>query len=106
LENEAASEFENCAKLADRSSMQALLAGLDAMQSWSRIENLDNITCPTLVIWGEADRTYHWAQIEQLWRTIPEAHLAVLPNCSHAAHMEKPKLMNAILTDFLASSFV
>lgn len=106
LENEAASEFENCARIAERSSMQALLAGLDAMQSWSRIENLDNITCPTLVIWGEADRTYHWAQIEQLWNLIPNASLAVLPGCSHAAHMEKPKLMNAVLTDFLASSII
>lgn len=98
---QAASQYEKCARIAESSSMQALLAGLDAMQSWSRTENLKHITCPTLVVWGEQDRTYHWPQIEQLWKTIPSANLAVLPNCSHAAHMEKPGIMNALLQDFL-----
>lgn len=101
LDYEAACEFENCAKIAEQSSMQALLAGLDAMQSWSRIENLKNISCPSLILWGEGDRTYHWPQIEQLWNEIPNANLAVIPNCSHAAHMEKPDILNAILIDFL-----
>ena len=104
LDYEAASEFENCARIAEQSSLQALHAGLDAMQAWSRIENLDNISCPTLIIWGEEDRTYHWPQIEQLRNTIPNASLAVLPGCSHAAHMEKPEIFNAVLIDFLLSS--
>jgi 2-hydroxy-6-oxonona-2,4-dienedioate hydrolase len=101
LDFEAAPEFENCAKIAEQSSMQALHAGLDAMQIWARIENLKNISIPTLVLWGEGDRTYHWPQIEQLWKQIPNANLAVIPSCSHAAHMERPEILNAILIDFL-----
>ena len=81
--------------------MQALHAGLDAMQVWSRIENLKKISIPVLVLWGERDRTYHWPQIEQLWTRIPNASLAVIPNCAHACHMEKPEILNAILIDFL-----
>ncbi|MBO6919563.1 MAG: alpha/beta hydrolase [Rhizobiaceae bacterium] len=104
LDYEAASEFENCARIAEQSSLQALHAGLDAMQAWSRIKNLDNISCPTLIIWGEEDRTYHWPQIEQLRNTIPNASLAVLPGCSHAAHKEKPEIFNAALLDFLLDS--
>jgi len=98
---ERAKQYENCAAIAEQSSIQALLAGLDAMSSWSRAENLEKIACPTLVVWGEADRTYHWPNIEALWRKIPDASIAVLPGCSHAAHMEKPELFNLIVSDFL-----
>ena len=101
LEYEAAAEFENCAALAERSSLQAMLSSLDAMKAWSRVENLPKISCPVLIIWGEADRTYRWPKIEELWTTIPNASLAVLPNCSHAAHMEKPELFNQVTDDFL-----
>ena len=101
LDYEHASEFENCAEIAERSSLQALLTGLDAMKTWSRTDNLANITCDTLIVWGEQDRTYRWPQIEELWNTIPEVSLAVMPGCSHAAHMEKPDLFNALLSDFL-----
>ena len=101
LENEAAEQFENCAAIAKRSSMQALLAGLDAMEVWSRTNNLHHIPCPTLIIWGEADRTYRWPQIEELWNNIPNVNLAVMPNCSHAAHLENHQLFNIILDGFL-----
>ena len=101
IENEKAEQFENCAAIAERSSMQALLAGLDAMEVWSRTDNLQHILCPTLIIWGEADRTYRWSQIEELWGNIPDVSLAVMPNCSHAAHLENPELFNIILDGFL-----
>ena len=43
LEYEAAAEFENCAALAECSSLQAMLSSLDAMKAWSRVENLPKI---------------------------------------------------------------
>ncbi|MGI9350209.1 MAG: alpha/beta fold hydrolase [Rhizobiaceae bacterium] len=101
LEYEGAAEFENCANLAQQSSLQAMLAALNAMEVWSRKDKLQNISCPTMIVWGEKDRTYHWPQIEELWNTIPGASLAVVPGCSHAAHMEKPRIFNAIVSDFL-----
>ncbi|MEO0909125.1 MAG: alpha/beta hydrolase [Pseudomonadota bacterium] len=102
LETEAAEEFENCAAIAERSSMQALQAGLEAMEVWSRTDNLPHIVCPSLIVWGEADRTYRWPQIEELWNNIPDVSLAVMPNCSHAAHLERPDLFNMIVSDFLS----
>ena len=102
LDYEQASEFENCAAIAEQSSLQAMLAALDAMKAWSRTDNLPHIKCKTLLIWGEEDRTYRWPQIEELWQNLSDVSLAVLPGCSHAAHMEKPDLFNAVLTDFLS----
>lgn len=96
-----ASEFEKCASIAEKSSLQAIFMALDAMEAWSGLENLREINCPTLIVWGENDRTYRWPQIEELWTKIPTASLAVLPGCAHAAHIEKPEIFNWIIQDFL-----
>lgn len=103
LEREAAPGFEICAAIAERSSMQAVLAGLDAMSEWSGADNLQAIRAKTLVIWGDHDRTYPWSQTEQLWQSIPGASLAVVPDCAHAPHLEKPDVFNCILAGFLAA---
>lgn len=103
LARENAPRFEDCAAIAERSSLQAVLAGLDAMRDWSGAAQLQNINAQTLIIWGDQDRTYAWPQTEQLWHTIPHANLAVIPGCAHAPHLEKPQLFNDVLNDFLSS---
>jgi pimeloyl-ACP methyl ester carboxylesterase len=100
LDREAAAGFEGCAAIAERSSLQAIEAGLNAMEGWNGEPNLVAIKAPTLVIWGDHDRTYPWHQTEQLWTAIDDTSLAVIPNCAHAAHLEKPGIFNRILRDF------
>ena len=89
------------APIARRSSQQAALAGLTAMESWSGVDALPDVTSPTLVLWGDRDQSYRWDLTRILWDRIPRASLAVMPACSHAAHLEKPALFNAIVRDFL-----
>ena len=101
LEGETAEHYPVCAGLAVKASLQAILAGLTAMETWSGLFALPKIAVPTLVLWGDCDRAYLWSQPEQLWRNIPGAQLAVIPGCSHAVHLEKPHLFNAMLEDFL-----
>ena len=101
LHGESAKRYPVCADLAVKASLQAGLAGLSAMEAWSGIASLPGITAPTLVLWGDSDRAYQWSQAEQLWRGIAGAQLAVVPGCSHAVHLEKPQLFNALLADFL-----
>ncbi|MFB0989242.1 MAG: alpha/beta hydrolase, partial [Gammaproteobacteria bacterium] len=71
------------------------------MESWSGVSALPKIESPTLIWWGDGDRAYLWQQTEQLWRDIKTSSLAVIPGCSHAVHLEKPALFNAMLHDFL-----
>lgn len=104
LERENAEAYEDCAAIAEQSSLQTILSGLDAMQCWSGADRLSKIEAKTLVIWGDQDRTYPWSQTEQLWQSIPDANLAVLPQCAHATHLEKPGLFNGILCDFFGVS--
>jgi pimeloyl-ACP methyl ester carboxylesterase len=101
LEGRNAEAYPGCAEIARQASMQAILAGLSAMESWSGVDFLPRISVPTLVIWGDGDRAYQWSQPEQLWRTIPGAGLAVIPGCAHAVHLEKSDIFNAVLRDFL-----
>ena len=100
---ESGDGYRVCAELAVKASLQAALAGLAAMESWSGVAMLPKIACPTLVLWGDGDRAYLWQQPEQLWREIAGAQLAVIPGCSHAVHLEKSHLFNAMLQDFFGA---
>ena len=100
LANDKATQFNECAELAERSSMQAILAGLEAMKCWTGIAHLSSINMPTLVVWGDQDRTYSWSQTEQLWHSIDHASLKIIPDC---AHLEKPQVFNSLLVEFLAA---
>ena len=103
LHRDQAQAYESCAQIAQLSRIEAILAGLDAMNGWSGTAHLPHIKAKTLVIWGDHDRTYPWDQTEELWRSIEGANLAVLPGCAHASHLEKPALFNAILKNFLTN---
>lgn len=102
LDLEEAEEYPGCAAIAEMASLDAILAGLKAMQKWSGRDHLAAISAETLILWGDCDRTYQWPQVETLWREIPEANLAVLPRCAHAAHSENPQVFNKIVGGFLA----
>ena len=98
---ERAPNYPVCAELAVMASQQAALAGLSAMEKWSGEAALEHIVSPTLVLWGDCDRTYMWSQQQRLWQGIEGARLAVIPGCAHAVHLEKPALFNSMLKDFL-----
>ena len=102
LDCEASPAFEALAGLATQSSEAAASSGLSAMESWDGRDRLARIEQPTLIMWGERDRSYGWSQIETLWRNIPRASLAVLPACAHAVHLERGALFCTLLIEFLA----
>ena len=89
-------------KIGSCANLKAALAALDAMGAWDGRGALETIDIPTLVVWGDTDRSYRWPQIETLWKNLPNANLSVIPGTSHAAHLEKPWLFHAILDDFLS----
>lgn len=102
LEGERAEQYPACADIAAQSSLDAILAGLSAMQGWTGEDHLAAIVADTLILWGDGDRTYPWSQTERLWQTIPNTQLAVVPGCAHAVHMERPALFNQLVDAFLA----
>lgn len=98
---EASNEYPGCAAIAERSTLPAILAGLEAMKNWSGVPNLKHIKSPTLILWGDCDRTYPWSQTQQLWQAISGSNLAVLPACAHAVHLEQADVFNSIVDGYL-----
>jgi pimeloyl-ACP methyl ester carboxylesterase len=102
LHGKAAEGYALCETIATRATLQAALASLDAWEHWDGRAALAEIVSPTLVLWGDHDRSYGWTQPEALWRGVPDSCLAVVPGCAHNVHMEKPGLFNSLVADFLA----
>ncbi len=101
VEQDKARGFDDCVALGRNVSVESALAGLTAMETWDGRAALGTIAQPTLVIWGDKDRSYGWQQPEALWTGIEDSNLAVMPGCGHNAHLESPALFNTILRDFL-----
>lgn len=95
--------FEPLVRIGLTSSPAAAAAALVAMSRWDGRPALPELTMPTLIVWGDEDRSYRWPQVAQLWEEIPNASLAVIPGACHAAHLEKPILFEAIVNDFLTT---
>ena len=89
-----------------KANQQAAENALYAMADWDGRDALSSLTMPTLVVWGDADRSYRWPQIETLWKNLPDVRLSVIPGTAHAAHLEKPMLFHSLIDDFVAEELV
>src|SRR6202035_4745639 len=68
---------------------------------YSLVEEMKQITAPTLIITGDED----WPCLLPgilMKQSIPSAALAVMPNAGHAINIEEPEEYNRIVGDFLA----
>lgn len=50
--------------------------------------HLGRITCPVYLIWGDSDPVFSATDGLKLVEHLPNAHLAVIPNCGHLPHVE------------------
>ncbi len=101
VNGENAAGFSLCEQVGKQATFQAALSSLDAWEKWDASGALASIKAPTLVLWGDRDRSYGWSQPQALWQGIDDSYLAVMPGCAHNAHLEKPGMFNMILSDFL-----
>jgi pimeloyl-ACP methyl ester carboxylesterase len=69
--------------------------------TWS-LEELRTIQTPTLVVAGDDDLT-PLSHSCSLYEALPKGQLAIIPGASHAVGWEKPELLGAIVTAFLAN---
>ncbi len=63
-------------------------------------DDLRHVTARTLVMLGDDDEVVLEHAVS-LYRSVPDAELAIVPGTSHGLLVEKPELCNRILTDFL-----
>jgi hypothetical protein len=58
---------------------------------------------PTLLIWGDLDRTVGLTSGRQLQRTLPQSSLIVIPGVGHIPFEELPDVCNKAMRDWLSS---
>jgi len=63
---------------------------------------LPRLQMPTLVLWGARDRVFPAAQVREAIGRIRRGELALIPNCGHLSHAERPGEFAAVLGRFLA----
>jgi len=93
--------YQLCLEEGAKASTQAALASLDAWDCWDGREQLSQIVSPTLILWSNQDRSYDINQQNILIKGIRNSRLEVIENCAHNSHMEKPKLVNNAIKNFL-----
>ncbi len=60
---------------------------------------------PTLLIWGDRDRTVGLNSARELQRTLPQSSLIVLPGVGHIPFEETPDVCNQAMRDWLINPF-
>jgi pimeloyl-ACP methyl ester carboxylesterase len=63
-------------------------------------DDLCEITCRTLVMVADDDEV-RLEHAVTMYRSLPDAELAVVPGTSHGLLVEKPALYNLLITEFL-----
>lgn len=74
---------------------------LDAILDYDFRDRLPEIACPTLIVWGDADRvlTVHDAAVYA--ELIPDSRKVIYADTGHVAQLERPDAFNALLGEFL-----
>lgn len=69
---------------------------------WPELSPLSELTVPTLVVVGSADKPDFVAIAQHLAEQIPNAELAVVEGAGHLVGVEAPAALNELLLEFLA----
>jgi pimeloyl-ACP methyl ester carboxylesterase len=81
-----------------------VIATQETELNWRRPARLlGSITCPTLVVHGEADVPVPAALAKIIVAAMPNAQLELVPGGGHRPAIRSPELVNPLLVDFLLS---
>ena len=101
VDGEKAPFYPLCVEAGRGVTEAAAVACLQAIPKWDVSARIGTLDVPTLVLYGDKDRSYGLGDALGLARGIPGACLCILPDCAHNVHLEKPDLFNQVVADFL-----
>jgi len=79
-----------------------LVAATQAISDYDLRPRLEQIACPTLVVWGDRDRVISRRDLEVFAELIPGARKVMYEDTGHMSQLERPAEFNALLAEFLA----
>jgi pimeloyl-ACP methyl ester carboxylesterase len=84
------------------SGKPGFVPALDALTDYPIRDRLDDIGCPTLIVWGDEDRLVPVRDAYDFDKLIPDSRLIVHKDVGHVAMLEVPDRFNSDLAGFLA----
>jgi len=74
---------------------------IDGLLAFDDGDDLDRITAPTLLIWGEHDALFNRREVDRLRAAMPLAQLTVYADTGHCPNWERPGHVAADIERFL-----
>ena len=68
---------------------------------WNITYALPSISCPVLVIQGEADQFATGKQVEHITAGLAQPTPQLISDCGHTPHLEEPELLTRMMADFI-----
>jgi pimeloyl-ACP methyl ester carboxylesterase len=79
----------------------AWVAALEGILAYRPSRPLEEIACPTLIVWGDKDEIFLRPEQEMLLARIPGAQIDVYQGAGHAPHWEEPERFTRDVMAFL-----
>lgn len=83
---------------------QALASSIRLAMSIYLLDQLPEIRCPTLLLWGGADPIFPVDEARRALERLPRGELIVLDGCGHAPQLDCPEAFVQAIEAFLQSS--
>lgn len=64
-------------------------------------QNLSEIHCPVLIVWGQKDAWHPVGMVKAFHKLLPQAEVEILSNCGHLPHEEQPECFNQRALEFM-----
>ena len=93
--------WEGLMKGADKPGFRAALM---ASVRYDYRERLSEISCPTLILWGENDSVITVDDAHEYERLISDSRKTVMEDTGHVPMMERPRAVNEVLLEFLSET--
>ncbi len=90
------------AELVRGAGKPGLMPALEAILSCDLRPRLPQISCQTLIVWGDHDRIITVRDADIYAEMVPHSRKAIFADTGHVAQLERPAAFNALLKDFLA----
>ncbi len=93
---------ELCYEVASGGGKPGFFDAFKAIVEYEYCERLDDIPCPTLIVWGDHDEIVPVQDADEYERLIPHARKVIFDDTGHLPMIERPALFNRVLEEFLA----
>jgi pimeloyl-ACP methyl ester carboxylesterase len=94
---------ELCYEVASGAGKPGFLDALRSIAQCDFSDRLPEISCPTLIVWGQDDGLIPVRDAHEYERLIPNASKVIFDDTGHLPMLERPARFNQVLEQFLAS---